>query len=478
VHISKFMNKNLMVHLAVLCGKLIYLILRFTGRQGTALPGKIALTIYPSILKDLSKRVDKSVVITGTNGKTTTNNLINHILEGKYSNLVSNLKGANMIQGIVTSFIVNYKKHYDWGIFEVDEGSIPDIIPFFSPNYFILTNFFRDQLDRYGEVENTIKMVYRALKSVDSTIILNSDDPSTIQFNNLSNKKIYYGFNKNQFSKNYYSVAEDIICKECSNRLSYNFISYANIGDYYCDNCGSKRPQPNYAAESIEIKNNSYEFTLKTNEYDSETNFIFKYLGIYNIYNCLAAITFCLAENFDISFVKSQIENFDYKLGRMETINFPNKDVVLVLSKNPVGLSEVLNVVNYDEDPKSIMFCLNDAPSDGEDISWIWDADFKQINNIKFINHFYCSGTRANEILLRLKYEDFDIGKVTTYVSNDITDINEPIMKILSENEKSYIIGTFTAIPLLRKVLIREKEKAENQIPNLIQEEREDLHGT
>jgi len=451
------MSNKILFKLAVLFGKLTYFALKVIGWQGTALPGKIALKICPDILRDLSKKCAKTVIVTGTNGKTTTNNLINHIVKGKYSNIASNLKGANMIQGVITSLIVNNNDNYDWGIFEVDEGSICDVTHFFSPDYIILTNFFRDQLDRYGEVENTIKMVYDALKPLDSTIILNSDDPSTIQFNKLPNNKIFYGFNKNQFSKKYHSVSEAIFCKKCGYRLDYEFISYGNIGNYYCNNCGTKRPKINYLAESIDIKDNNYEFVLKVNNKYSteivENRFIFKYLGIYNIYNCLAAIAFCLSENFDVSFVKNQIENFDYKLGRMETIKFPNKDVILVLAKNPVGLSEVLNTISYSEEPKSIMFCLNDAPADGKDTSWIWDADFEQIKNIENINNFHCSGIRANEVILRLKYVDFDIDKIRTYVSKDVNDIKKPLREILSEDEKSYIIGTFTAIPRIKSLL-------------------------
>ena len=456
------MSNKILLKLAVLAGKLAYFVLQVSGRQGTALPGKIALKICPNILEELAKKCDKTVVITGTNGKTTTNNLINHILSGKYKNIASNLKGANMIQGVVSSFVVNSKKRYDWGIFEVDEGSIPDVTQFFSPDYVILTNFFRDQLDRYGEVDNTINMVYDSLKSLDSTIILNCDDPSTIQFNKLNNKKLFYGFNKNQFSKKDHTVSEAIFCKNCGHRLDYEFISYGNIGDYSCANCGAKRPNINYKAESIDIEDNSYEFILKVdNATDDKNNlgtvedrFVFKYLGIYNIYNCLAAIALCLTENFDISFVKNQIESFDYKLGRMETIHFPNKDVVLVLSKNPVGLSEVLNTISYYEDPKDIMFCLNDTPADGKDTSWIWDADFNQINDIKNINNFFCSGVRANDAVLRLKYIDFDTSKIKTHVSKDVNDFKKPINEILASDKKSYIIGTFTAVPRIRALLM------------------------
>ncbi|MGL6298260.1 MAG: Mur ligase family protein, partial [Methanobacteriaceae archaeon] len=209
---SKVRNK-----LATSLGKVALAALKVTGREGTALPGKVALKVQANILNELSSRCKKIVLITGTNGKTTTNNLINHILNGKYDNIASNLKGANMIQGVTSSFIINPKKSYDWGIFEVDEGSFEDVVKQISPDYVILTNFFRDQLDRYGEIENTIKMVYNSLKGKDFTLIVNTDDPSTIQFNELSNKKenpnatvdyIYYGVSDNTFSDNENSIAE------------------------------------------------------------------------------------------------------------------------------------------------------------------------------------------------------------------------------------------------------------------------------
>lgn len=448
------MSLNLRYKFTVFIGKLIFFGLNLLGKQGTALPGKIALKLYPNILKEMGKKCEKILIISGTNGKTTTNNLINHILNGKYDNIVSNLKGANMIQGVVTSFIVNNKNSYDWGAFEVDEGSIPTVTKYINPNYIILTNFFRDQLDRFGEVENTIRIVHDAIKNLDSTLILNGDDPSSLKFNDLNNKKIYYGLNENKFSKTENTVAEAIFCGECGNRLDYEFISYGNVGKYHCDKCGSKRPNLDYLSESIDIKDNSYEFIVKTKNKETKTVY-FKYLGIYNIYNSVSAIAFALENELNLSFIKERIENFDYKLGRMETIKFPDKTIVLVLSKNPVGLSEVLTTFSYDESKKSLMFILNDTPADGKDVSWIWDADIEQLNKINNIANFYCSGVRAEDAALRIKYTGFNTDKIKIYSSSNENDIETPIDDILNQNiEKAFIIGTFTATPIARAILI------------------------
>ncbi|MDR1721656.1 MAG: hypothetical protein LBR24_01235 [Methanobrevibacter sp.] len=185
------MANKLLLLLAIYVGKAIFFGLNLLGRTGTALPGNIALRIYPDILKEMSGRCAKIAIITGTNGKTTTNNLINHILWGKYSSIVSNLKGANMVQGVVTGFVVNFKNSYDWGIFEVDEGSVPVVSRYLTADYIVITNFFRDQLDRFGEVDNTIKMVYDSLKDTKTKIIVNADDPSNQKFSQLPNEKIY-----------------------------------------------------------------------------------------------------------------------------------------------------------------------------------------------------------------------------------------------------------------------------------------------
>ncbi|KZX12135.1 MurT ligase domain-containing protein [Methanobrevibacter filiformis] len=450
------MNK-LRFTFSIFIGKLAFLGLKLLKKQGTALPGKIALKIYPNILKYMGNKCDKIVIITGTNGKTTTNNLINHVLSGKYS-VVSNIKGSNMIQGVVTPFIVDSAKRYDWGVFEVDEGSIPIVSQYITADYMILTNFFRDQLDRYGEVDSTVKLVKSAIKP-GTTLILNGDDPLNSKFEELPNKKIYYGVLKNKLSKSELSVAEAIFCSKCGNRLEYNYLNYGNIGHYKCRECGLERPKLKYYVSSVDVESNKYKFTANSLT-EKNSKFVFRYLGLYNIYNCIAAIAFSYENGLKYDYVKNKLENFDYKLGRMETIKFKTKDVILILSKNPVGLSEVLSTIGYDTNKKSVMFVLNDASADGKDISWIWDADMEQIANINTINKFYASGHRSEEVALRLKYAGFDEEKIKIYESTKENNIKNSIKNLLKDGEsKSYVIGTFTAMPVARNILIKEQTK-------------------
>ena len=445
--------------IAVLAGMIGNKVVQKAGGKGTSLTGKIAISIKPNILKDFAKKCDNVALITGTNGKTTTNNLTNHIFAAKDYDLVSNLNGSNMISGVVSSFIQNHRSHYDWGIFEVDEGSMPIVTKYLPSDYIIITNFFRDQLDRYGEVENTIKLVQESSKRYNSRLILDADSPISLYFQDSNQPKVYYSLRKNSFSKDSTNVKESVFCPICGNKLDYEYINYGNHGKFSCSTCGAKNHEADYVIDGVTFKNGSYEFTVKDKNESAQINL--NLLGIYNVSNALAAIVLARENGFSYDVIKHQIENFEYKRGRMEKINVGSSDVVLVLSKNPVGLSEVFSTIKFDKDKKSFMFILNDYGPDSKDISWIWDAYFKEIADTPNIDKFYCVGTRAEEVALRLKYVDFPTSKIEIYHSKDQSDIVRCVEEIVAKNNKAYIIGTFTAMPEARKVLMKLKgEKA------------------
>ena len=441
--------------IAIFMGKLSFFVAQKFGKKGTTIPGKVALKFNRNLLGDVSDKCDQIICITGTNGKTTTNNLSTHVLKGRFSDVLSNLNGSNMIQGVLTPFITNYKDHYDVGVFEVDEGSVPSVSQYITPDYFILTNFFRDQLDRYGEIETTIKMIKNAI-SPKTTLIINSDDPSLLYFDDLPNKKIYYGFSKTKFIKEDITVLESTFCPKCGNKLTYEYIYYGNVGKYYCKNCGTKNPKADYLISYADLSDGSYEFTVKS-KFGSE-DYAINLGGLYNLYNSLSVISLAKETGLSYETIKDKLINFKYRLGRMETFHYSNKDLILVLSKNPVGLSEVFSTISYDESEKSILFILNDYAPDGKDVSWIWDADFEEINNIPNLKNFYCGGTRAEDLSLRLKYAGIDENILKIYPSKDQFQIDEVVGEILNENIKSFVIGTFTAMPEARKILLK-KEK-------------------
>lgn len=435
--------------LSIITGKFIRFGLIKAGRSATALPGNIALKIEPDMLKIINERCKKKVVVTGTNGKTTTNNLIFHILEGNFKNILSNLKGANMPQGVASTFLENFKDEYDWGIFEVDEGSFKKIIEDIKPDYIVITNFFRDQLDRYGEIENTVSMVYETIKSLNTTLILNADDPLVSKFKDLNKNNIFYGIKKNKFSSREEKVVETRHCPSCNSYIDYNYFNYGQLGQYYCKKCGFQNPFYDYYVENINYKDNKYCFDINAAK-ETFKNTCFEYEGIYNIYNCCAAFTFSFEVGIEPSKIIHRMENFDYKLGRMEEIRFKNKTIKITLVKNPIGLTEVIKSISHDKRRKSILFILNDNPADGQDISWIWDAGlskFKGINNLKTI---HCSGKRAEDIALRIEY-----AHIPAELIKIEDNILESIKKVIHEDvEIAYILPTYTAVFQTRDIVL------------------------
>jgi len=433
--------KKLRLSLSITIGKLVRFSLKTTGRSATALPGNIALRVEPKLLKIINERCKKKIIVTGTNGKTTTNNLITHILKGSYKNVLSNLRGANMPQGIASTFIENPKEEYEWGIFEVDEGSFTRIMRDIEPDYIVVTNFFRDQLDRYGEIENTVSMVYETIKSLNTSLILNADDPLVSKFKNLNKKNIFYGIKRNKFSSKEEKIVETRNCPSCNNYIDYDYFNYGQLGGYYCKECGFQNPSYDYYVENINYNDNRYCFDINTAK-ETFKDTCFEYEGIYNIYNCCAAFTLSFEIGIEPSKIIHRMENFDYKLGRMEEITFFDKTIKITLVKNPIGLTEVIKSISQDKRRKVILFILNDNPADGQDISWIWDAGLSNFKDIKNLKTIHCSGKRAEDIALRIEY-----AHIPSELIKIDDNMHESIKKAIHEDvEIVHILPTYTAV--------------------------------
>lgn len=413
------------------------------------MPGKVAMTIYPDILKLVNERCHNKILITGTNGKTTTNNLLNFIFRREFPSVLSNLRGANMPQGLVSAFLHDRKKEYDWGIFEVDEGSFQKVTENIKPDYVLVTNFFRDQLDRYGEIEKAFQDILEALEPLNTTLILNADDPLVSNFRKLNKKNIYYGVTRNQYSTNQQGIVESRFCPACSSYLEYDYYNYGQLGGYQCPDCGFKNPPYDYSITRIDYQNHQYHFRFLEKDHNSQ-DITFPYEGIYNAYNCCAAITVALEIGLPMDRVACSIEEFEYHLGRMENFQFPDKIVKIALVKNPIGLTETISSMSLDERSKSMLFVLNDNPADGRDVSWIWDAEVEKTVNIKNINQIFCSGRRAEDIALRLKYA----GVPDELVEVD-DDMDHAIGKVLKEKvDIIYLLPTYTAVFQARELVL------------------------
>lgn len=427
---------NIRKNIGLIAGKFALKLLNMNNRSGTALPGNIALKIHKDMLKDMRNATDTIILITGTNGKTTSNNLTNHILRKEHT-VLSNLKGANMIQGVVSSYIKDTKDHYDYGVFEVDEGSMPKVTKDLKPDFILVTNFFRDQLDRYGEIEEIVDEVRNSIKEVpNATLIINADDPYVNTYSKLGNKIIRYSVKS--YENNIGSLCLKN-CPICGSKLEYNTYNYGNLGEYKCSECNFSNGEINYEVKSHKQENNRQEITLQTNDMQVELDF--PYIGTYNTYNVCGVYALCDTLNIKQDTLKQQISNFHFSLGRMEDMTYKGKTIKIVLTKNPIGLSESIKLISNDNQKKSVLQILNDNPADGQDTSWIWDGNM-DIKNKDTILNYYCSGIRAEEMALRVKYTQVPEEKI---IIND-NPKNAIDTAIEDDVDILYVLPTYTAI--------------------------------
>ncbi|MDP3066185.1 MAG: MurT ligase domain-containing protein, partial [Methanobacteriaceae archaeon] len=379
-------------------------------------------------------------------GKTTTNNLLTHVIKGQYS-VLSNLRGANMPQGLVSAYLNDLDSYYDWGVFEVDEGSFERVVQDIKPDYVVITNFFRDQLDRYGEIEKAFQDIFESLVPLDTTLILNADDPLVSNFQKMGKRSVYYGVGENQFSNSDQSVVETNFCPSCNSRLGYTYFNYGQLGEYNCPKCGFSNPSRQYEIKSIDYKDPGYDFQFQID--DSSINVSFQYEGIYNAYNCCAAMATAREIGMNLDLVVNRIESFKYYLGRMENFKINGKNVKVALVKNPIGLGEVLKTLSLEENTKNLLMILNDNPADSTDVSWIWDAEVEAIKNVKNLKSINFSGKRPYDMALRFKYTGIptDHFKVKE-------DMDQALEMVLNDEVNTvYILPTYTAVFQVRELL-------------------------
>ncbi|TGY41902.1 Mur ligase family protein [Clostridium sartagoforme] len=432
---------------SILASKITIFLTKTILKGGTTFPGKVALKIDRNILKRVSQGY-KVVLVTGTNGKTTTTSMIYNIVKEDGKKVITNNTGANLFPGIVTTFIDNYKffsKTEDaYAIIEVDEANLKYITKYITPEIITVTNLFRDQLDRYGEVYTTLNKILEGITlTKDTTLVLNGDE-SLLGNLDLPNKTVFYGFNAKINEDTKIDVNADAkFCKFCKAPYEYNHITYNHLGDFYCTGCGFKRAELKYAVnEILDLSPDSS--TVKINNLDIEVS----QSGVYNIYNalCAFAITKELGVK-DESIIKS-LENQDSSFGRQESLNIDGNEVKIILVKNPAGYNQALDTLCLNKESFSCAFLLNDNYADGTDVSWIWDVDFEKLHNLN-IDEVFISGLRCYDMAVRLKIAGLEEEKfiIETEFENLTSKIKE------STNNKIYILATYTAMINYRKHL-------------------------
>lgn len=426
--------------LAIIICKLLIIAGKLAGKKGSSTPGSIAMKISPGVLAFLASQVKKeTVMVCGTNGKTTTNNLLYSLFKSAGNEVVCNNVGANMLPGVACAFIdkasIFGKLNADYAAIECDEASLRHIIKHVKPDKIIITNLFRDQLDRYGEIDITIKLLNEALEKLpDVSLILNADDPLCVHFGK-DKKCIYYGVSCN-LNLNVHETKEGRFCLNCGNELNYEYYHYSQLGNYKCDNCDFKRPEPDYDATEVDISD-GIKFTLDFN--GRKMKFDVNYRGFYNIYNILASFAAYCSTGCDTEIAKKVFDSYKPQIGRMEPFKIDGKTVILNLSKNPAGFNQAISTLCSDKRSKDVMIVLNDNAQDGRDVSWIWDVDYEKLADAN-ITSLTASGIRKHDMALRLKYAGFD--------NIDIADNNRETLNSIShkDGEICYVLINYTAL--------------------------------
>ena len=448
------MNK-VKFYTALLAANMVDSGLRLMSKSsGTALPGLVGLNICPEFISLSQKYAKEGIInITGTNGKTTTAGLFAAILKENGKKVLHNEKGANMLTGIASALVsgVGFNRKNDYFVLETDEAYLTKLYNHIKADYLLVTNLFRDQLDRYGELDTTFKKINEAiLKNKDLKLVLNGDDPMVASLGD-NNDTVYYGFDDIKFMFDAIDAnapSEAVNCKKCGKELEYNKRFYAHIGDYTCS-CGYKRPDLKYKATG-KIYLESSEIEVQTAE--KAMNFKICLPGLYNVYNALGAIALALELGVDEKIIQKAFDNYHSVFGRAESIKIKGKNALVQLIKNPVGASEVLRLI-VDNKKSTLLIVLNDNYADGRDVSWIWDANFEILKEYK--QKIVVSGERAYDMAVRLKYAGVNESQFEV-----IPDLKLALKKAVSQTEDEntlLILPTYTALLKMQNIIKKQK---------------------
>ena len=415
--------RKLRIVLACLVCRLTRWGMRLLGRGGTALPGKAALKVCPDLLRELGRDVD-TLVLTGTNGKTTTAGMLRHMLDRQGMSFLSNRSGANLVSGITAEFVANAtlagKPKAKLAVIECDEGHFPAVVKALQPRVILVTNLFRDQLDRYGEVSHTRDCLARGIaEAPDAAVCLNADCSLTASLGlNVPNRVLYFGVDGVDAGREAH-VSDAPHCLRCGERYAYRRRTFAHLGDWYCPSCGLERPAPQFSARAVAPRPEGGSLVTLGREGQADRAAAVALPALYNVYNALAALTGAHAMGWDDERCADSLESFDAAFGRMETLTVGGTRTRIVLVKNPAGCDRALEYLATLPEEIFPIFCLNDNINDGTDVSWIWDADYESLFAVRRYERIGVFGIRAEDMRLRLKYAGAEDGSIVVFDSLD-----------------------------------------------------------
>ncbi|MDO5696111.1 MAG: MurT ligase domain-containing protein [Eubacteriales bacterium] len=425
-----------MNYLALIVGKLAGIFLRLVGRSGGSLPGKLALRLAPHILKKFHMPATV-ILVTGTNGKTSLANMIARIMKESGVDVRNNAKGDNIAFGIVSMLIressLRFKIRREALVIEIDELTMANRLHEMQVSHILIGNFFRDQLDRAGEMETLIRRIGNALQHYNGMLILNADDPNVYRLRADAVQATIRTYGAAHAEGGVVSgVKEGHFCPQCESNLAYDWVQYSHIGSYHCAGCTFQRPKPDCEAENVDAAAGT--FTMEGHDYRVNLP------ALYHIYNCIGAYAVIRTLEIDPAIYARVIADIHTAPGRMEMID----GCLLNLVKNPTGANEVLNYIRRLPGEKVLLFLLNDGVADGRDVSWIWDMALEDIDGLSTV---ICTGRRAYDMALRFRYGGFQ-GTLTVIESMD-----EAVRQLKAADGRHFAIANYTGLFALRKEL-------------------------
>lgn len=429
--------------ISTLIGKSISKLLQLSNKsRGETFPGLVVLTINKNFIKETNRQIPNRIIISGTNGKTTTTAMIAKVLQDKDINFITNPSGSNLTRGIATASLnINHKTtHLLW---EVDEAALTEVCQQVQPTHLVITNLFRDQLDRYGETDTILHNWIDLIKKLPKLqLILNADDPSLVYLGQqATNHNVAYFSIQVNSNKKLDDSSDSIFCPHCRKPLVYKSITFSHLGQFSCL-CGFRSPKPDHFVNSFSYQNNLLEIKI-----NNLLNLVIPLVGTYNVYNSLAAYTLLKKIKVNDSDIIRLFAHFKPAFGRQELIKIKNKNILTILVKNPTGFNQTIETLIQFGKKLTLMIAINDKIADGTDVSWLWDVDFEKL--IPIIDKLIITGDRADDMAVRMKYTELPDSKVQI-IANKI----EALDVLLNQEDKNlYLLPTYTVLWEIRSLI-------------------------
>lgn len=449
---------------AVVAGKLSASAIRLAG-MGLAsnLPGKISRKISPSVLTLLASQSRNGVVaVSGTNGKSTTSGLVASIMRHAGLHIVHNRQGANLVTGITATLVDacgwSGTLNADYCLFEIDEAALPIVASEVKISTVAVTNLFRDQLDRFGELDTTAKLISKGINAGGSKAILNADDPNVARMVPQCDR-LFYGVasladaigdpdsTPASIDIPEAGITELSSCTGCDSEYQYSLRFYGQLGHYHCTNCGQTRPAPGIYARAVLVRAGKTTFDLILPE-GKEAKIELPLPGMFNVYNALCAAALCYSIGISADHIRDGLCSYSTLFGRSERISYKGKEILIQLIKNPAGASQAVRAAATDANGR-MLIAINDNYADGRDVSWLWDAEFEQFTRSS--GPFFVSGLRCHDMAIRLKYAGINQSDIV--VEPSLEAALEKAVEAVTPEQTLWLLPTYTCLLELQKIL-------------------------